>query len=319
MLHSKIYYMEFDDGNACAFIGSHNMTSFALNGTNGEASVLLEGHASEEQFKKIRSHIDEAQRQSIQYSPIMKESLAWWTREFIEGMRAEVQLPNPDDWRSARTILIFVQANKNERLLIGNKLYFEIPEGIDKIESLRTEAHLYLYDALPPDPRTALNSTDQASASYKCQILGVENKRGNLEVSADWEIEGSQPALLKSVPGSILRPTASQGMQQVRAEVLSAMTDNFEHQFETHKNEWDPVYADQQDIFENFPSGISVTNRDRFSDDRVPGKEWHLVNGLVPREGERSTRDRVALERASPDSGSYVLVSLRRRLRKADS
>src|SRR5262245_33140585 len=43
MLHSKIYYMELPNQQACAFVGSHNVTSFALQGQNGEAAVLLEG------------------------------------------------------------------------------------------------------------------------------------------------------------------------------------------------------------------------------------------------------------------------------------
>ncbi len=41
MLHSKIYYMEMPNDEACAFIGSHNVTSFALRGLNGEAAVML--------------------------------------------------------------------------------------------------------------------------------------------------------------------------------------------------------------------------------------------------------------------------------------
>ena len=41
MLHSKIYYMDMPGDAACVFVGSHNLTSFALGGLNGEASVLL--------------------------------------------------------------------------------------------------------------------------------------------------------------------------------------------------------------------------------------------------------------------------------------
>jgi phosphatidylserine/phosphatidylglycerophosphate/cardiolipin synthase-like enzyme len=112
MLHSKIYYMEYDDGSASAFVGSHNMTAFALNGMNGEASVLLEGATSDPAFSDIRKHIDESKRQAIQYHSGLKSALAWWTREFIDGMKAEVQLPNPDDWRTVRTIVILAETDK---------------------------------------------------------------------------------------------------------------------------------------------------------------------------------------------------------------
>src|SRR5207245_4397212 len=43
MLHSKVYLFELPAGNAAAFVGSHNLTGFALCGLNGEAGVLLEG------------------------------------------------------------------------------------------------------------------------------------------------------------------------------------------------------------------------------------------------------------------------------------
>ena len=58
MLHSKIYYMEMADDQACAFIGSHNVTSFALQGLNGEAAVLLEGSRGTPEFGLVRDHIE---------------------------------------------------------------------------------------------------------------------------------------------------------------------------------------------------------------------------------------------------------------------
>ena len=57
MLHSKIYYMEMPNDQACAFIGSHNLTSFALRGLNGEASVLLEGPRERPEFASVREHV----------------------------------------------------------------------------------------------------------------------------------------------------------------------------------------------------------------------------------------------------------------------
>jgi hypothetical protein len=50
MLHSKIYYFEMTDGQAAAFVGSHNLTGFALRGMNGEAAILLEGPATNPAF-----------------------------------------------------------------------------------------------------------------------------------------------------------------------------------------------------------------------------------------------------------------------------
>ena len=112
MLHSKVYYMELPGGNACAFIGSHNVTAFALTGLNGEAAVLLEGPTASPEFDKVRQHIDTARSQSVVYTPAMKEAFAWWTREFIDGMKAEMKIPQ--DWSTVRTILLFASAARGE-------------------------------------------------------------------------------------------------------------------------------------------------------------------------------------------------------------
>ena len=65
MLHSKVYYMELPDSTACAFVGSHNLTTFAIAGLNGEAAVMLEGPLDSPEFDKVRAHINAAQNQAV--------------------------------------------------------------------------------------------------------------------------------------------------------------------------------------------------------------------------------------------------------------
>jgi len=60
MLHSKVYYMELPGGSACAFVGSNNVTSFALGGQNVEAAILLEGPATSVELDAIRARITSA-------------------------------------------------------------------------------------------------------------------------------------------------------------------------------------------------------------------------------------------------------------------
>ncbi|MFP2925402.1 hypothetical protein ACLESO_09315 [Pyxidicoccus sp. 3LG] len=86
MLHSKIFYCEMPDGQAAAFVSSHNLPHFAMNGLNGEASVLVEGPASDPQFKTIKEHIGRCAAESAEYDPTMKEALTWWTTQFIDGL-----------------------------------------------------------------------------------------------------------------------------------------------------------------------------------------------------------------------------------------
>src|SRR3981081_1044875 len=78
MLHSKVYFFEMPDGTATAFVGSHNLTGFALRGLNGEAGVLLEGASSDPVFDEVREHIAESFRQAVPYDPSLKAAYAQW-------------------------------------------------------------------------------------------------------------------------------------------------------------------------------------------------------------------------------------------------
>jgi len=310
MLHSKVYFMEMPNDQACAFIGSHNVTSFALQGLNGEAGVQLEGPASGPEFGVIREHIRIAAEEAVPYSPGMKEAFAWWTKEFIEGLRTAIDIPQ--DWNTVRTILIFASAAAGDRPNTGEHLYFEIPTGIEQIESLRTEMHLFLFSTLPPDPWEALQRVASADAAYTCKVLGAENLQGNLELKAHWQIETQPAPVLRRVPSGVLRPAPSAGMQQVRAEVQAPEVVHYEYLFEREKRTWWPSLSEREELHpeggseESFP--ISDT---RWQKATTEG--WRLVMGLKQGEGPPAEKDQLALELAKPESGSFILVSLRRR------
>jgi hypothetical protein len=313
MLHSKVYYMELPDGDACAFIGSHNVTAFALTGLNGEAAILLEGPRASPELDKVREHIDAARRQSVVYSPGMKEAYAWWTREFLDGLKAEIRLPQ--DGIAVRTILLFANAAPSDRPKRGDQLYFEIPAGIEQIESLKTETHLFLFHTLPPTPWQALSLASSADARYTCITLGAENKQGNRELVAQWRIDEAPRPVLTRVPNAIYRPSPPAGMQQVRAEIKEPSVQPFEYLFERESQAWDPDFAESDEL--SLPSdhlGQNVLDEARAGYRRI--ENWKLVKGLVRRSGSPRERDEVALRRAAPESGSFILVSLRRQLRE---
>ncbi len=246
------------------------------------------------------------------YSPGMKEAFAWWSREFLEGMKAEMRIPQ--DWSTVRTILIFATAATGDRPKAGDNLYFEIPAGIEQIESLKTETHLFLFDTLQKTPWQALEGALAANARYTCMTLGAENKQGNREVAAQWRIDGSPTPVLIRVPQGTYRPTPPAGMQQVRAEVRSNTVAPFDYKFEREANAWEPELAPDGKL--HLPSdGVLEAVRTEARGGYSVIHEWSLVKGLVPRSGAARESDQVALELASPDSGSFILVSLRRRLR----
>src|ERR1051326_3098471 len=327
MLHSKVYYIELPGDLACAFIGSHNLTSFALMGLNGEASVMLEGPINSPEFDSIRSHIQTSRSQAIQYSSDMKDAYAWWMREFLDGLRTEIEVPQ--DWQVVRTILLFASASKTDRPKTGDNLYFETPAGIEQIETLTTETHLFLFDTLPADPWQALASAANADAKYKCKTIGAENQQGNLEVSAEWHINEKPDPVLERVVSGTLRPMTSSGRQQVRAEVETSYLEPAEYSFEREKVGWDPEFSQESTLSAQRILTPHPANQDGFTEplanstramilEEATGKNrakdgWKLVKALKPRLGAAMEKDAAALKLATPDSGSFILVSLRKR------
>jgi hypothetical protein len=131
MLHSKIYLFEMDDGTAAAFVGSHNVTGFALRGLNGEAGVLLEGLGSDPPLTEVRTHIDQAYLQAVAYDPSMKEAYAWWTREYFEGLRAEAS-DSPRDSEPRRTVVVVAAQPAGLVPRPDDVIYFEIAEELSE-------------------------------------------------------------------------------------------------------------------------------------------------------------------------------------------
>ncbi len=57
LLHSKILLFDFEKNKAEIWIGSHNMTSAAMNGLNVEASVVIKCKKTDEIYKKIEKYL----------------------------------------------------------------------------------------------------------------------------------------------------------------------------------------------------------------------------------------------------------------------
>lgn len=308
MLHSKVYYMEMGDGQATAFVGSHNLTGFALSGLNGEASVMLEGDATSPQFAVIRSHIAESAKQASPYDPAMKEAYSWWTSQFLEGLTTKAG-DAPRDGETQRTIVIL--AETQGALATGDKIYLEIDERLGKVGTMRAEVHVYIFSKLPASPSDALINLTNASASFWCNVVGLEDDQGGAELDADWQIDNRRAP--KIVPTTRpFRPSATTGMQQVRIEVQGPLFGSFEYLFEAGKRKWEPIF-DTEAAIRAAPEERETMERLRL----VPREDWDWfhVKGLQAVDQEGSAGFKEALRESSPQSGSFVVVSLRRRKR----
>jgi hypothetical protein len=297
------------ESRACAVIGSHNLTTFAMDGLNGEAAVMLEGPADAVEFQQVRQHIDAAESEATPYSPDIKEACAWWAKQFFEGLGSEVSLPS--DWRIVRTILIFAAADDDLRPKSRDLIYFELPSGI-QIESLTTEVHLFLFHSLPSTPWEALSRVSSAVATYTCRTLGADNEQGNAEVRANWQIEQQRQPVLRSVISGLYRPSTPTDMQQVRAKVDSLGVAAWEYAFERERVGWEPVLSANHRLRLQHEVPDSKALIEARGGERST-TEWRLVTGLSPRTGSAVEGDQAALALARPESGSFVVVSLRRR------
>jgi hypothetical protein len=327
MLHSKMYLLEMRDGTMSAFIGSHNLTGFAMHGLNGEAGVLLEGPPESPQMQAALAHVDECIAQAVEYSPSMKEAYAWWTLQFVEGLAAKVN-DAPREGEGKPTIIVLAVEGDTGLPNKDDVIYFEIPAALGQIESLRAEVHLYVFEKKPSSAAEGLRNLGNAKASLWCQTLGLEKERGGVELRADWIVTSASDPRLTRTPKPF-RPTPTPDMQQVRVKAFNTVFGQFEYLFHGTKAKWEPKFAEVAD--EALSTGADEPNRGQRlkTSVRVPeveverlvalqlvppeDKEWYLVRSLEPSEPERSTAYREALRSVSPDGTGFILFSRRRR------
>jgi len=192
MIHSKIIYMELSDDMACAFIGSHNLTKFAMSGDNGEAGVLIEGNIDDDNFKNVQNHIKEINNESLIYKHDKREHYEEWAKQSINGFYAEMF--TEDD---PRTILIFATAekcklkSKDSISIILDKSKFKKPLG--------TEVHLYIFDKLPESPKETFELRHKAKHKFIGKIEDSNSNARKGELAVDYSIRDvcSMPQIIK--------------------------------------------------------------------------------------------------------------------------
>ncbi|HEX8213840.1 MAG TPA: restriction endonuclease PLD domain-containing protein, partial [Allosphingosinicella sp.] len=237
MLHSKVYLFDRHDGHARAYIGSHNLTGYALNGLNGEASVSIESLSDDPALQDVRAHVEAAAAEAVQYDPAQRDAYAWWSLQSAEGL-ADKFRDAPRDGESVRTIVIIAEAGDTPAQ--GDTVYLELPEGLGRVQSLRAEVHLFLFDHLPETPSIALSMLHSAKRSVWCRTVGIEDDRGGRELLADWYLD-LNPSRLRRAQRPF-RPTPGQGMQQVRVQAYKEVRGEFEYLFDDGKAKFEPVY-----------------------------------------------------------------------------
>jgi hypothetical protein len=222
----------------------------------------------------------------------LKEAYTWWTREYFEGLRIEAN-DVPRDSEARRTIVILAGISNGPLPKTGDIIYFEIAEELREIRSLDTDVLIHLFNTLPAGPSQALSELSSASVALVCETEGIEVGRGGLELDADWSIDDRKRPELRPTMRPF-RPATSKGMQQVRVRVLKGLGDRFDL-FDEGKSTWIPEFG-----------GEPVH-------DEAKREIWLPVKGLSEGNLVGSEKRRMALVEASPQSGSFILFSRRRR------
>lgn len=128
MMHSKIYLFK-DAEFASTVTGSHNLTQFALEAKNVEASVILQGSRTEEWMQHQQKHFDTIWNRSHKLDP----ALANYYDAFFKIVLGKYQFPeyfgNPDTSKYTYDIFnIFHVLPSPVSLSIGDTILLQNPD-----------------------------------------------------------------------------------------------------------------------------------------------------------------------------------------------
>jgi len=180
MIHSKLIYMDLPDNKACAFIGSHNLTAFALSGENGEAGVLIEGDRDDENLKKVKKQINAINNDASIYDPKKRGLYIHWNQSYIAGFQSEMF---PEEDKDPRTVLIFAttencapEINKNISIKLSKSSFPDIQGA---------EVHLYIFDELPKSAKEAFYEKNKSQKKFigKIEDANSNKREGNLIIN----------------------------------------------------------------------------------------------------------------------------------------
>ena len=293
MLHSKIYLFENSDGTSAAFVGSHNLTGFALRGVNGEAGVLLEGQTSESEFNEVRAHIQESYNQAVVYDKTMKEAYAKWYASDLSRLSSKIgEIPN--DIKQKNTFILLAEQSSATPPSVGDAIYFELDKKIKEIKSISVEVHIILFFKLPSTPHRALGNRSDWLHRFVASVEAIDSGAGSAEVKAQWFIEDKGTSTLKRASPRF-RPIPRSENQQIRVKIKKNLRETYDYFPKDDTINWEPTFGE----------------RASFDDETELG--WYSVTGFKPQEGHaRNSKDNLARE-MTPESGSFILFSQTRR------
>jgi hypothetical protein len=71
--------------------------------------------------------------EATQYNRAMKAAYAWWTTEFIDGLRVEVN-DAPRDTEARNTIIVMASADAGQTPATKEVIYFELSQELCRLQ-----------------------------------------------------------------------------------------------------------------------------------------------------------------------------------------
>jgi len=99
-------------------------------------------------------------------------------------------------------------------------------------------------------------------------------------------------------------------MEQVRVVVSGHVYGKFKYMFDRGRSDWVPVFEDGYELVVSEEAQAMLEPLQLIPREDLP---WRRVQALVPAAVPRGDGYQLALQEAAPESGSFILFSLRRR------
>ena len=201
MLHSKIYYAELPEGRATAYIGSHNLTEYAIAGSNCEAGVRLRGPRSKPQFEKIRQHIAQIRSKTIKFDPNMIDQYVWLQDKYLDSLKE-----GKETYQTSPIMVIAAEPQGGLLPSPGETVYFEVPQGdkdFDRFRIVEYRVNIHLVPSLSSIP--SLRSLSGVRGSIVAGHIHLSNETGKENTTGrvvslpriDWIIDDIRKPVLR--------------------------------------------------------------------------------------------------------------------------
>lgn len=276
MFHSKIILIERTDRELLAYVGSHNVTGFAMGGINGEACIRIRGKQNNQLLLDIFQHIKSAFHEAVIYSKEMKKPFLWWINRHYKGLLGFI---SSEDFSSAikAPSLIILAARTTGVVRLKDVIYMSVPRNTFKFLKKITAAHIHLY-LFPPETLPSIENIHHPNVLlFACELAGAEVDHGAKSVEASWEITDPDAPKLYSVPDGTVKADKEKfnktagALSQIRIRPTRLIEEKFEYLVQEEASYYDPKLDENKKIEE--------TNDLQLLSEKEKGF-WVLVNGL---------------------------------------